>query len=106
MATTDKVEKNTLGSLSNKEGDGYENVTEKVNSHCFKPYHAYPISFSSSNGANMFWSWIIKDWIEVQEKKKKVVHLCSRPQQNLKLDSFKFKFCIAIIQVIQKRTTV
>ena len=97
MDTTDKVEKNTLRSLSNKDGDGYENVTEKVNSQCFKQYHAYSISFSSSNVANIFWSWIIKDCIEVEETKKKVVVLCSRPQQTLKLGSFKFKFCIAII---------
>ena len=31
-----------------------------------------------------FWSSILKDCIEVQEKKKKVV-LCSRPRQNVKL---------------------
>ena len=30
-----------------------------------------------------FWSSILKDCIEVQEKKKKVVVLCSRPSQNV-----------------------
>ena len=29
-----------LESLSNNDGDGYENVTETVNSHYFKLYHA------------------------------------------------------------------
>ena len=42
----------TIGSLSNTEGDGYENVTEKVNLLCLKPYLAY----SMSNDGNSFWS--------------------------------------------------
>ena len=32
----------------------------------------------------MFWSWILKDSFEVQDKKKKVVVLCTRPPQNVK----------------------
>ena len=31
---------------------------------------------------------ILKDCIKVQEKKKKVIVLCSRPQQNMKLGTF------------------
>ena len=42
-----------LGSLSN-DGDGYENVTQKLNSRCFKFYRAYSISFNSSNGGHFF----------------------------------------------------
>ena len=53
---------------SNNDGHSYENVTQKVNSPCFKLYRAYSISFNSSNVG-----------IKVQEKKKKVVVLCSRP---------------------------
>ena len=34
------------------------------------------------------WSWILKDCIKVQEKKKKVVVLCSCPPQKMKLGSF------------------
>ena len=34
--------------LSNNDGDGYENVTEKVNSRCLKRYRAYSISFNLS----------------------------------------------------------
>ena len=33
-------------------------------------------SIHSSNLGNSFWSWILKDCIEVQKKKKKVVALC------------------------------
>ena len=32
-----------------------------------------------------FWSWILKDYMEVQEKKSKVVVLCSRFTENVKL---------------------
>ena len=32
---------------------------------------------------------ILKDCIKVQEKKKKVIVLCSRPSQNVKLGIFK-----------------
>ena len=42
----------SIGSLSNNEGDGYENVIEKVNLLCLKPYLAY----SMSNDGNCFWS--------------------------------------------------
>ena len=36
-----------LGTLSNKDGDCYEDVSQKVNSHRFKLYRAYSISFKS-----------------------------------------------------------
>ena len=66
---------------------GYENVTKKVNSRYFKLYRAYFISFNSSNVGEFFWSFILKDSIEVQEKKNKVV-LCSRTPENVKLGCF------------------
>ena len=77
-----------LGSLSNSEGDGYENVTYEVESRCVKLYGAYFISFVSSNVGNDFWSLILKLCIKGQEKKEKVLVLCSSPPQNLKLGIF------------------
>ena len=62
-----------MESLSNDDGDGYENVTYKVNSRCVRLYRAYFISFSSSNLGTFFWSWILKYCSKVHEKKKKVV---------------------------------
>ena len=62
-----------LGSLSNNDGDDYKNVTWKVNSHRFKLYRAYSILFTSSNVGKCFWSWILKDCIKVQEKKRKLL---------------------------------
>ena len=59
-----------LGSLSNNDGDDYENVTRKVNSRGFKSYRAYSTPFSSSNVGKFFWSWFLKACIEVQEKAK------------------------------------
>ena len=50
-----------------------------MKSRCFKLYRAYSIPFNSSNLGNFFWSSILKDCIEVQKEKKKVVALCSRP---------------------------
>ena len=80
----------TLGSLINYDGngDGYENVTWKVNPRCFKFCQAYSTSFSSLNVGELVWIWILKDCIEVQEKNKNVVVSCSRPPQNVKVGSF------------------
>ena len=69
-----------IGSLRNNDGDGYENVTWKVNSGCFKLNNAYSVSFNSSNVGSFFWSWI---FIEGQEKKKKVFVWCSLSPQNV-----------------------
>ena len=48
----------TIGRLSNNDGDGYENDTIKVNSPCFKLYHATSISLNSPNVGIFFRSWI------------------------------------------------
>ena len=76
-----------LGSLSNDDGEVYENVVWKVNSCCFKLNRAFFISFNSSNVGRFFWLLITKDCIEVQEKEKRVV-LCPRPLKNVKLGNF------------------
>ena len=44
-----------------------------MNSHRFKLYRAYSISFTSSNVGKCFWSWILKGCIKVQEKKRKLL---------------------------------
>ena len=55
---------------------------------CFKLYRAYSVSFTQSNVGKFFWRWILKDSIKVQEKKKKLVVLCSRLRQNVKIGTF------------------
>ena len=74
-----------INECESNDGEGYESVTKKVNSRRFKSYLAYSISFTSSHFGKCFWSWILKDCIKVQEKKKKVFVLCSRPRQNVNL---------------------
>ena len=39
----------TQESLSNEDGNGNKNVTQKVNSHCFKLHRSYSNSFNLSN---------------------------------------------------------
>ena len=73
MRASPDVTHTSSGSLSNNDGDGYKNVTSKVNSHRFKLYRAYSISFTSSNVGKCFWSWILKDCTKVQEKKRKLL---------------------------------
>ena len=74
-----------LGSLSRNDGDGYENVSLKVKSRCFKNVIALIPSRSIRQMLAIFvWIWILKIFIKVQEKKTKVVVVCSRPPQNVK----------------------
>ena len=40
-----------------------------MNLRCLKLYRAYSISFNYSNVGKVFWSWILKNCIKVQEKK-------------------------------------
>ena len=63
-----------IWSWRNNDGDGFENFTWKVKPRCFKLYRAYSISFHSLK------CWLLgmnskRPYIEVQEKKKKVVVL-------------------------------
>ena len=44
-----------------------------MNSHRFKLYRAYSISFTSSNVGKCFWSWILNNSIKDQEKKRKLL---------------------------------
>ena len=50
-----------LGSLTNSNGNGCENITKNIMLHYFKLYGGYSILFSSSNVGNFSWSRILKD---------------------------------------------
>ena len=61
----------------------------KLKWRCFKLCRAYYTSLNSSSLGNLFWSWILKGFIEGREKKKKIVVFCSRlPPQNIRLGIF------------------
>ena len=64
----------SLGRLSNNHGDGYENVNVRA--------------YSRQMFGNFSWSLILKNNTKFQKKKKKIVVLCSRPPQNIKLGIF------------------
>ena len=72
-----------LGSLRNDDGNSNENGDGNENGNAL-----IPSRLIRTNVGEFFWSWILKDCIKVHEKKKKVVVMCSRPRQNVKLGTF------------------
>ena len=73
--------------LSNNDGDGYENVT--LSEFSLLPTLSYLFHLVQSIKCwHFLWSWILKDFIEVQEKKRNVVVLRSRAPQNVKMGIF------------------
>ena len=67
----------------------------KKTSRCLELYRAYSISFNPSKMLAIFLDLNFKElyYIEVQEKKKNVVVLCSRPRQDVKLGTFTLQSC-------------
>ena len=63
-------------------------LTVLDNPRCFKLHRTYSTSFNSTNVGQFFWSWILKDCSEVQEKKKKVL-VSSSPILNKTWSFFK-----------------
>ena len=61
------------------------NVTLKVSSRCFKLYRTYSISFSSSNVAKFFWSWITAKRLYQTSSGKEKESCCCFANLNLML---------------------
>jgi len=70
-----------VGNVSNNDGDGYERADASN-------FIALIPSRSIRQVLAFHWSWILKDCIEVQEKKRNVVVLRSRAPQNVKMGIF------------------
>ena len=69
-----------LGTLSNDDDDdGSVNVTKEMNLRSFKLNRVYLEPLNMSNAGNFSWSWIRKDFIQVQKEEGKFVVLCPRP---------------------------
>ena len=68
---------------------------------CFKLHRAYCMSFNLSNVSNFFWSWVLKNFIEVQEKKKKVVALSFTSFTKREIRHFH----VVVVQVTVKECT-
>ena len=68
-----------LGTLSQDDDDGSENVGKKVNLCSFKLNRAYLDPLNTSNAGDVSWSWIFKGFIELQKEEGKFVVVCPRP---------------------------
>ena len=69
-----------IGTLSkDDEDDGSENVVKKMKFRSFKHNRVYLNPLNMSNPGDFSWSWILKDFIQVQEEEGKFVVVCSRP---------------------------
>ena len=61
----------TIGTLSNDDDDGSENVAKKMNLSSFKLNRVYAGDFS--------WGSILKDFIQVQKEEGRFVVVCPGP---------------------------
>ena len=78
----------TVGTISNDDDDGSENVAKKMNLRSFKLNRVYLDPLNMSNVGDFSWSWILKDFIQVQKGEGKFVVVCRRPQSNVQLGGF------------------
>ena len=67
-----------IGTLSKDDDDGSENVDKKINLLSFKRNRVYLDPLNMSNAVDFSWSWILKDFIQVQKEEGKVVVVCPR----------------------------
>ena len=68
-----------LETVSKDDDDGSENVSKKVNLRSFKLNRVYLDPFNTSYAGDFSWSWILKDFIQVQKEEGKFVVVCPRP---------------------------
>ena len=59
-----------IESLGNADNDRSENVAKKTNLHPFKLCRVYLDLLNLSNVGDFSWSWILKDFIQVQKEKQ------------------------------------
>ena len=78
----------TVGIISNDDDDGSENIAKKMDLRSFKLNRVYLDPLNSSNPGDFSWSWILKDFIQVQKEEGKFVVVCPRPQLNVQLGGF------------------
>ena len=79
MAALSRGCKPRIGTLSKYDDDGSENVVKKMNLPSFKLNRVYLDPLNMSNAGDLSWSWILKDFIQVQKEEGKFVFVCPRP---------------------------
>ena len=68
-----------LGTLSKDDDDGSENVGKNKNLRSFKLNRVNLDPLNMFNASDFSWSWILKDFIQVQKEEGKFVVVCPRP---------------------------
>ena len=68
-----------VGTLSNDDDYGSENVATKTNLRSFKLNRVYLNLVNMSNAGYFSWNWILKDFIQVKKEEGKFVVVCPRP---------------------------
>ena len=68
-----------LGTLSKDDDDGSENVGKNNNLRSFKLNRVNLDPLNMLNASDFSWSWILKDFIQVQKEEGKFVVVCPRP---------------------------
>ena len=70
----------TVTNDDDDDDDGSETIAKKMNLRPFKLNHVYldPLNMPSNTG-DFSWSWILKDFIQVQKEEGKFVVVCPRP---------------------------
>ena len=76
--TSTRDHQTKLGTLSNDNDDGSENVAKKMNLRSFKLNRVYLDPLNISNAGDFSWSWLLKDFIQVQKQGGKFVVVCPR----------------------------
>ena len=90
-----------IGTLSKDDDDGSENVGKKINLRSFKLNRVYSNPFNTSNAGDFSWSWILKDFIQVQKEEGKFVDVCPRPPIKRQIR----RFHVVIVQWTSKKCT-
>ena len=68
-----------LGTLSKDDDDGSENVGKNKSLRSFKLNRVNLDPRNMLNASDFSWSWILKDFIQVQKEEEKFVVVCPRP---------------------------
>ena len=68
-----------LGTLSKDDDDGSENVGKNKSLRSFKLNRVNLDPLNMLNASDFSWSWILKDFTQVQKEEGKLVVVCPRP---------------------------
>ena len=95
----------SVGSLSNADGNGNENVTWKYNFMFLLLLRDYSNSFNLYNVGKVSWNQIDRNGVQVRTENEKFTVVCSCSPQNLKFGHFMLLFSRGWQRNVQKHIT-